>query len=97
MDDFSVYRSSFESYLEILETVLQRCKDKNLDLNWEKCHFIVTEGIEYKRNGILAITPRIHDFLKIARPLCKLLEKDAKFAMGAVLGQRKEKIFRAIY
>ena len=45
MDDFSVYRSSFESYLEILETVLQRCKDKNLDLNWEKCHFIVTKGI----------------------------------------------------
>ena len=33
MDDFSVYGSSFESYLEILENVLQRCKDKNLALN----------------------------------------------------------------
>ena len=33
MDDFFVYGSSFESCLEILETVLQRCKDKNLDLN----------------------------------------------------------------
>ena len=80
----------------------------------------------------------IKDFSKIARPLCRLLEKDIRFnlddsckaafeeikirlvqapimaapewdqgfeimcdvsdfAMGAVLGQRKEKIFRAIY
>ena len=80
----------------------------------------------------------IKDFLKISRPLCRLLEKDAKFdfdescrsafeeiksrlvtspimltpdwnidfeimcdvgdyAMGAVLGQRTEKIFKAIY
>ena len=33
MDDFFVYGSSFESCLENLETVLQRCKDKNLALN----------------------------------------------------------------
>ena len=33
MDDFSVYGSSFESYLENFETILQRCKDKNLTLN----------------------------------------------------------------
>ena len=80
----------------------------------------------------------IKDFSKISRPLCRLLEKDAKFyfdelckaafyeiksrlvtthimvildwnnefeimcdasdfAMGAVLGQRTEKIFKAIY
>ena len=36
MDDFSVYGSSFENYLENLETELQRCKEKNLALNWEK-------------------------------------------------------------
>ena len=42
MDDFSVYGSSFENCLENLEIVLQRCKDKNLALNWEKCHFMVT-------------------------------------------------------
>ena len=29
MDDFSLYGSSFESYLEILEIVLHRCKGKN--------------------------------------------------------------------
>ena len=33
MDDFSVYESSFENCLENLETVLQRCQDKNLALN----------------------------------------------------------------
>ena len=42
MDDFFVYGSRLESCLENLETVLQRCKDKNLALNLEKCHFMVT-------------------------------------------------------
>ena len=45
MDDFTVYGSSFEHCLNNLETVLQRCMDKHLALNWEKCHFMVTEGI----------------------------------------------------
>ena len=36
MDDFSVYGSSFEDCLKNLEIVLQRRKDKNLALNWEK-------------------------------------------------------------
>ena len=45
MDDFSIYGSSFEKCLEILETILQRCQGKNLALNWEKFHFMVTEGI----------------------------------------------------
>ena len=44
-DDFSVYGSSFENCLENLETVLQRCQDKNLPLNWENFHFMITEGI----------------------------------------------------
>ena len=45
MDDFSVYGSSFEHCLKNLENVLQRCQDKNLALNLEKCRFMVTEGI----------------------------------------------------
>ena len=45
MDDFTVYGSSFDHCLKNLETVLQRCQDKQLALNWEKCHFMVTEGI----------------------------------------------------
>ena len=33
MDDFLVYGSSFEHCLKNLETILQRCQDKNLALN----------------------------------------------------------------
>ena len=171
MDDFTVYGSCFDHCLNNLETVLQRCKDKQLALNWEKCHFMVTEGIvlghkisatglevdQSKVSIIKTLAPPttvkgirsflghagfyrrfIKDFSKVARPLCRLLEKDTKFnfddsyqaafeeikiilvqapimaapewdqgfemmcdasdfAMGAVLGQRKDKIFRAIY
>ena len=112
MDDFTVYGSSFEQCLNNLETVLQRCKDKQLALNWEKCHFIVTEGIvlghkisatwlevdQSKISIIKTLAPPttvkgirsflghagfyrrfIKDFSKIARPLCRLLEKDTKF------------------
>ena len=45
MDDFTVYGPSFDQCLKNLETVLQRCQDKQLALNWEKCHFMVIEGI----------------------------------------------------
>ncbi|RDX92951.1 Retrovirus-related Pol polyprotein from transposon 17.6, partial [Mucuna pruriens] len=36
MDDFTVYDPSFDAYL---------CIETNLVLNFEKCHFMVTEGI----------------------------------------------------
>jgi hypothetical protein len=45
MDDFSVYGSSFEEFRHHLTLVLVRCKEKNLVLNWEKCHFMVKQGI----------------------------------------------------
>jgi len=45
MDDFSVYGTSFDNCLFNLNKVLQRCEDQHLVLNWEKCHFMVTEGI----------------------------------------------------
>ncbi|GKC46751.1 DNA-directed DNA polymerase [Tanacetum coccineum] len=45
MDDFSVFRSSFDHCLNNLDKILQRCKDVHLVLNWEKCHFMVKEGI----------------------------------------------------
>ena len=112
MDDFSVYGSNFEHCLKNLETILQRCQDKNLALNWEKCHFMVTEGIvlghkisvpglkvdQAKVVVIKTLRPPttvkgirsflghagfyrrfINDFSKISKPLCRLLEKDAKF------------------
>lgn len=45
MDDFSVFGSSFNACLNNWALVLQRCEDTNLILNWEKCHFMVQEGI----------------------------------------------------
>ena len=112
MDDFFVYEFSFEHCLKNLETILQRCQDKNLALNWGKCHFMVKEGIvlghkisiaglevdQAKVSVIKTLLPPttvkgirsflgharfckifIRDFSKISRPLCRLLEKDAKF------------------
>ncbi|RDX71946.1 Retrovirus-related Pol polyprotein from transposon 17.6, partial [Mucuna pruriens] len=45
MDDFTVYVKSFEACLSNLSKVLKRCTHTNLVLNFEKCHFMVTEGI----------------------------------------------------
>ena len=56
MDDFSVFGDSFEICLGNLRKVLERCQEKNLVLNWEKCHFMVTQGIVLvhivSKNGI---------------------------------------------
>ncbi|GJU58822.1 putative nucleotidyltransferase, ribonuclease H [Tanacetum coccineum] len=45
MDDFSVFGSSFDHCLSNLDKMLTRCEETNLVLNWEKCHFMVKEGI----------------------------------------------------
>jgi hypothetical protein len=45
MDDFSICGKTFDDCLENLDKVLQRCVEKHLVLNWEKCHFMVREGI----------------------------------------------------
>ena len=45
MDDFSVYGTSFDDCLSNLDQVLRRCEQTNLVLKWEKCHFMVNEGI----------------------------------------------------
>ncbi|XP_061368564.1 uncharacterized protein LOC133311525 [Gastrolobium bilobum] len=148
-----------------------RCQESNLVLNWEKCHFMVRDGIvlghkisekgiEVDRAKISLIEKLpppsnvrgvrsflghagfyrrfIRDFSKIAKPLCKLLAKEEEFnfdndclisfnllkeklttapiitspnfelpfelmcdasdyAVGAVLGQRKDKLLHVIY
>nr|KYP60984.1 Retrovirus-related Pol polyprotein from transposon 17.6 [Cajanus cajan] len=45
MDDFTVYGSSFDACLDSLDRVLNRCIETNLVLNFEKCHFMVEQGI----------------------------------------------------
>jgi hypothetical protein len=171
MDDFSVFGPSFDKCLHNLSLVLQRCKETNLILSWEKSHFMVQEGIvlghivskrgiEVDRAKVELISKLppptsvkqirsflghagfyrrfIKDFSKISRPLCNLLAKETPFkfdeacleafeklrgllssapimkspnwslpfeimcdasdyAVGAVLGQREEKLSHAIY
>jgi hypothetical protein len=45
MDDFSVYGKTFVDCLANLYKVLTRCAEVDLVLNWEKCHFMVKQGI----------------------------------------------------
>nr|GEX50505.1 reverse transcriptase domain-containing protein [Tanacetum cinerariifolium] len=65
MDDFSVFRNSFETCLSQLDKMLQRCEDTKLCLNWEKSHFMVKEGIvlghKISRNGIEVNKAKVND------------------------------------
>ena len=171
MDDFSVFGLSFLNCLQNLEQVLLRCEETNLVLNWEKCHFLVTEGIvlghKISEHGIEVDKAKVEvieklpppsnvkairsfvghagfyrrfikDFSKISKPLYDLLQKDvpfkftndclsafnrlkielisapimakpdwslpfeimcdaSDFAIGAVLGQRKQNKLHVIY
>ena len=45
MDDFSFFDNSYDACLTNLECVLKQWEETNLVLNWEKCHFMVTEDI----------------------------------------------------
>ncbi|KAM1277780.1 hypothetical protein ACFX13_030847 [Malus domestica] len=171
MDDFSVFGDSFDGCLHNLSLILKRCVETNLVLNWEKCHFMVKQGIvlghiisekgiEVDKSKIDLVrhlpSPTsvrevrsflghagfyrrfIKDFSKVAQPLCRLLQKEMAFeftkectasfnqlkelltttliivppdwslpfelmcdasdyALGAVLGQRKDKKPHVIY
>ena len=56
MDDFSVYGSSFDHCLSKLARFLERFEETNIVLNFEKCHFMVEQGIVLghvvSKNGI---------------------------------------------
>nr|GEV63460.1 putative reverse transcriptase domain-containing protein [Tanacetum cinerariifolium] len=45
MDDFFVFKNSFVTCLNDLDKIPPHYKDTYLILNWEKCHFMVKEGI----------------------------------------------------
>ncbi|KAM1908066.1 hypothetical protein ACFX14_027627 [Malus domestica] len=45
MDDFNIFGDSFDGSLHNLSLILKRCVKTNLVLNWEKCHFMVKQGI----------------------------------------------------
>ncbi|GKA45734.1 reverse transcriptase domain-containing protein [Tanacetum coccineum] len=72
MDDFLVFGDSFSSCLTHLDNMLQRCEDTNLVLNWEKCHFMVKEGIvlghKISKNGIEVDRAKVDVIAKLPHP-----------------------------
>nr|GEY98811.1 retrovirus-related Pol polyprotein from transposon 17.6 [Tanacetum cinerariifolium] len=78
MDYFLVFGDSFSSCLSLLDTMLQRCEDTNLVLNWEKCHFMVKEGIilghKISENGLDVDRAKVDVIAKLPHPTTKLTE-----------------------
>ncbi|GJU99119.1 reverse transcriptase domain-containing protein [Tanacetum coccineum] len=72
MNDFSVFGDSFSSCLSHLDKMLQRCEDTNLVLNWEKCHFMVKEGIvlghKISKTGIKVDKAKVDVIAKLPYP-----------------------------
>ncbi|GKC81348.1 reverse transcriptase domain-containing protein [Tanacetum coccineum] len=110
MDDFSVFGNSFNCCLANLDRMLARCEETNLVLNRKKCHFVIKEGIvlghKISGAGIEVDRAKIYVIAKLPYP------KNVKgvriflghagfyrsdFAVGAVLGQRIDGIFKPIY
>ena len=85
MDDFSVFRDSYEGCLENLRRVLERCQEKNLVLNWEKCHFMVTQGIvlghKVSKEGIEVDKAKVKLISNLPTPKCV---KDTQSFLGHV-------------
>nr|GEY18912.1 reverse transcriptase domain-containing protein [Tanacetum cinerariifolium] len=52
--------------------MLQRCEDTNLVLNWEKCHFMVKEGIvlghKISKNRLEVDRPKVDAIAKLLHP-----------------------------
>ena len=44
-DDFTIYGSSFDACLDYYVGVLHRCIKANIVFNFDKCHFMVEQGI----------------------------------------------------
>ncbi|KAD3066715.1 hypothetical protein E3N88_34595 [Mikania micrantha] len=72
MDDFSVFGSSFDHCLRNMDRMLARCVETNLMLNWEKCHFMIKEGIvlghKISRAGIEFDKAKIETISKLPPP-----------------------------
>nr|GEV26600.1 reverse transcriptase domain-containing protein [Tanacetum cinerariifolium] len=72
MDDFLVFRNSFETCLSYFDKMFKRCEDANLCLNWEKSHFMVKEGIvlghKISKNGIEVDKAKFDVIAKLPHP-----------------------------
>ncbi|WJZ91006.1 hypothetical protein VitviT2T_010118 [Vitis vinifera] len=69
MDDITIYGGTFEECLVNLEAVLNRCIEKDLVLNWGKCHFMVHQGIVLghiiSEKGIEVDKPKVELIVKL--------------------------------
>lgn len=83
MDYFTIYESSFDECLDNLGVVLQRCIEKNLVLNFEKCHFMVEQGIVLghviSKDGIQVDKSKIDIIVSLSYPTCV---RDARSFLG---------------
>ena len=83
MDDFSIFGDSYEGCRENLRKVLERCQEKNLVLNWEKCHFMVTQGIVIghivSKKGIEVDKSKVELISNLPTPKCV---KDIRSFLG---------------
>ncbi|GJR26154.1 reverse transcriptase domain-containing protein [Tanacetum coccineum] len=72
MEDFLVFGDSFSSCLSHLDKMLKRWEDTNLVLNWEKCHFMVKEGIvlghKISKSGIKVDNAKVDVIAKLPHP-----------------------------
>ncbi|GJT30360.1 reverse transcriptase domain-containing protein [Tanacetum coccineum] len=84
-DDFFVFGNSFDKCLNNLDKMLQRCKDAHIVLNWEKCHFMVKEGIVLGHKMSSAGLEVTKEKIDVISKLPPLLTSKVDFAVGSVL------------
>ncbi|KAL5570156.1 hypothetical protein UlMin_026731 [Ulmus minor] len=67
------FGDSFGLCLENLAKVLKRCEETNLVLNWEKCHFMVKEGIvlghKVSQDGLEVDKAKVETIEKLPPPV----------------------------
>ncbi|GJW28809.1 reverse transcriptase domain-containing protein, partial [Tanacetum coccineum] len=103
MDYFLVFGDSFSSCLSYLDKLLKWCEDTNLVLNWEKCHFMVKEGIVLGHKICKSEIERLIYLKKKLTEASILVAPDwdlpfeimcdaSDYAIGAAFGQRAENL-----
>ncbi|CAN6725406.1 unnamed protein product [Malus baccata var. baccata] len=112
MDDFSVFGNSFDHCLSNLTLILKRCVETNLVLNWEKCHFMVKQDRLLQKEVAFEFDDACSTAFKqlkealTSAPIItppdwslpfELMCDASDYAIGAVLGQRKNKQPHVIY
>nr|CAN68518.1 hypothetical protein VITISV_036970 [Vitis vinifera] len=72
MDYITIYGSAFEECSFNLEAILNQCIEKDLVLNWEKCHFMVHQGIVLghiiSKKGIEVDKEKVELIVKLPSP-----------------------------